>query len=57
MADKADGPAVLAQLQVAFLWACDNLGLSPCGQPFPCVPNLVADCGQDVNHGLSSCLD
>ena len=24
MADKADGFVVLAQLQVAFLWECDN---------------------------------
>ena len=24
MADKADGSVVLAQLQVAFLWECDN---------------------------------
>ena len=34
MADKADGSVVLAQLQVAFLWECDNYGLSPCGRPF-----------------------
>ena len=25
MSDKADGSVVLAQLQVAFLWGCDNL--------------------------------
>ena len=24
MADKVDGSVVLAQLQVAFLWECDN---------------------------------
>ena len=24
MADKTDGSVVLAQLQVAFLWECDN---------------------------------
>ena len=24
MADKADGSVVLTQLQVAFLWECDN---------------------------------
>ena len=24
MADKADGSVVLAQLQIAFLWECDN---------------------------------
>ena len=57
MADKADGSVVLAQLQVAFHWECDNLGLSPCSWPFSCLPNLVADCGLDVNHGFSSCLD
>ena len=28
MADKADGSVVLAQLQFAFLWECDNYGLS-----------------------------
>ena len=57
MADKADGSVVLAQLQIAFLWECDNKGLSPCGRPFSCLPNLVADCDQDVNHDFSSCLD
>ena len=56
MADKADGSVVLAQLKVAFLWECDNYGLSPCGRPFSCLPNFVADCGQNVN-GFSSCLD
>ena len=39
---------VLAQMQVAFLWECDNWRLSPCGRQFSCLPNLVADCGQDV---------
>ena len=43
MTDKADGSVVLAQLQVAFLWECDKLGLSPCGRPFSCLPSLVAD--------------
>ena len=57
MADKADGSVVLAQLKVAFLWECDNEGLSPCGWPFSCLPNLVADFGQDINHGFSSFLD
>ena len=57
MADKVDGSVVLAQLQVAFLWECDNKRLCPCGRPFSCLSNLVADCGQDVNHGFSSCLD
>ena len=57
MADKADGSVVQAQLQVAFLWECDNWGLSPRGRPFSCLLNLVADCGQDVNHGFSSSLD
>ena len=51
MADKADGSVVLAQLQVAFLWECNNKGLSQCGWSFSCLPNLVADCGHDVNHG------
>ena len=41
MADKADGSVVLAQLQVAFLWECDNHGLSPCDQPFSRLPNLL----------------
>ena len=57
MADEAGGSVVLAQLQVAFLWESDNYGLSLCGRPFSCLPNLVADCGQDVNHGFFSCLD
>ena len=57
MADEADSFVVLAQLQVAFLWECDNLGLSPCGRQFCCLPNLVTDCGQDVNHDFSACLD
>ena len=56
MADKADGSVVLAQLQVAFFWECDNYGLSSCGWPFSCLLNSVADCGQDVNHGFSSLL-
>ena len=43
MADIADGSVVLAQLQVAFFCECDNFGLSPCGRPFSCVPNLAAD--------------
>ena len=43
MADKADGSVVLAQLQVAFFWECDNWGLSLCGQPFSCLSNPVAD--------------
>ena len=42
MADKVDGSIVVAHLQVAFLWECDNYRLSPCGRPFPCLPNLVA---------------
>ena len=54
MADEADGSVVLAQLQVAFLWECDNKGLSPCGRSFSGIPNLVADRGQDVSHGFSS---
>ena len=41
MADKADGSVVLAQLQIAFLWECDNKGLSPCGLPFSCLPYLL----------------
>ena len=41
--DNADLTVVLAQLQVAFLWECDTWGLSPCGQPFSCLPNHVAD--------------
>ena len=57
MADKSDGSVVLAQLQVAFLWKCVNYGLSPCGRPFYCLQILVADLGQDVNHGFSSSLD
>ena len=57
MADKADGSVVLTQLQVAFLWDCGNKGLNPFGRPFSCLPNLVADCGLDVYHGFSSCLD
>ena len=57
MADEADGSVVLAQLQVAFLWECDNQESNPRGRPFSCLPNLVADCGQDVNHGFSFCLD
>ena len=43
MADKADGSVVLAQMQVAFLWECDNWGLSPCGRLFSCLLNPVAD--------------
>ena len=43
MADKSDGSIVLALLQVAFRWECDNQRLSQCGRPFPCLPNLVAD--------------
>ena len=57
MADKADWSVVMAQLQVAFLWECDNYGLSLCGLPLHCFPNLVADWGQDAYHGFSSCLD
>ena len=47
MADKAGGAVVLAQLQVAFLvvWS------------FSCLQNLVADWGQDVDHGVSSSLN
>ena len=43
MADKADGSLVLTQLQVSFLWELDNKELSPCGRPFFCLLNLVAD--------------
>ena len=43
MADKADGSVILAQRQAASLWECDNEGLSPCGRPFSCLPNLVAN--------------
>ena len=43
MTHNADGSVVLTQLQVAFLWMCENKGLSPCGRSFPCLPNLVAD--------------
>ena len=49
MANKSDGSVVLTQLQVAFLWECDNNG--PCGRPFSC---LVADWDQDVYHDFSS---
>ena len=57
MADKADSSVVMAQLQIAFLSECDNKGLTPYGRQFSCLPNLIADCGQGVNRGFSSCLD
>ena len=41
MVDKADGSVVPVQLQVAFLWECDNYGLSPSGWLFACLLLLL----------------
>ena len=53
----AERSVVLALLQVAFLWKCDDQGLGPRGLPFSCLPDLVADCRESGDYILSTCLD
>ena len=55
--DEAYCSVVLALLQVAFLGKCDDKGLGPCGWPFSCLPNLVADCRESGDYILSTGLD
>ena len=55
--DEANHLVVLALLQVAFLWKCDDEGLGPQGLPFSCLPDLVADCCESGDYNLSTCLE
>ena len=57
VADEADRSVVLALLQVAFLWKCDDQGLGLRGWPFFCLPDLVADCCESGDYFFSTCLD
>ena len=57
VADEADRSVVLALLQVAFLWKCDDQGLGPRGWPFSCLIDFVADCRESGDYILSTCLD
>ena len=41
MADEADLSVVLALLQAAFVWKCDDHGLDPRGWPLSCRPEIV----------------
>ena len=41
--DEADSSVVLAELQVALYKECNNQRLSPCGRPFSCSSDSVAD--------------
>ena len=43
MTDEADGPVVLAELQVALLREFNNQRLRPWGRPFSCSPDPVTD--------------
>ena len=54
MADEADRSVVLALLQVAFLWKCDDQGLGPRGWPFSCLPDLVVDCCESSDYFFST---
>ena len=56
-ANEADRSVVLALLQVAILWKCNNSGLGPRGWPFSCLPDLDADCRESSDYILSTCLD
>ena len=57
MAVEADRSIVLAQLRVDFLGECDDQRLGPQGQPFSCLPALVADCRESGDYVLYTCLD
>ena len=56
MTDEADRLIVLALLQVAVLGKCDDQGMGPCGWPFSCQPDLVADCRESSDYILFTCL-
>ena len=55
--DEADRSVVLALLQVAFLWKCDDQGLSPRGWPFSCLPDLVVHCHEYSDYCFSTYSD
>ena len=57
MTGEANGSVILAELYVALFRECNNKRLSPCGWPFSCFPDLVTGLGQNINHGLPSCLN
>ena len=46
--DEADHSVVLTLLQVAFLGKCDDWGLGPQGWSFSCLPDLIADCYENI---------
>ena len=52
VAVEADRSIVLALLRVDFLGECDDQRLGPQGQPFSCLPALVADCRESGDYVL-----
>ena len=57
VSDEADRSVVLAPLQVAFLWECDEKELGLRGWLFSSLPDLVPDCRESGDYVLSTCLD
>ena len=57
MIDKVNGFVILAELYVAFVRECNNQRLSPLGRPFSCFLDVITDLCQNINHGLSTCLN
>ena len=57
MTDEADCSVVLALLQVAFLGKCDDYELGRQCRPFSSLPDLIADCCENGDYVLSTCLD
>ena len=57
VAYEADRSVVLALLQVAFPGKCDDQRMGPQCWPLSCLPDLLADCRENGDHVLSTCLD